>query len=151
MEQEVKRIIIAGIAAAAAGLTACTDSAAPTAAPASSKSVVRVPVSCSQQYRAWTDGHGKGLVNTVAAVSSAATAGEAHMLTAALTKARPAVALAAQHPMPGCADPRGYWDVLLRHLNAAASASSASSRQAAMKGVPPIQHQLTSELKQTTQ
>jgi hypothetical protein len=38
------------------------------------------------------------------------------------------------------------------HVNAAAAkGSSASSRQAALKGVPKIQHQLTTELKQTTQ
>jgi hypothetical protein len=157
MEQEVKRIIIAVIgAAAAAGLTACGGSAAltggPGAAGATHKSVVRVPVSCGEQYRAWTQGHGKGLVTALGAVSSAATAGDAHVLTVTLKRARPAVAVAARHPMPGCADPRGYWEVLLMHVNAAAAkGSSASSRQAALKGVPKIQHQLTTELKQTTQ
>ncbi len=111
-----------------------------------------MPVSCGEQYSAWAHGQGKGLVAAVAAVSSAATAGDAHVLTVTLKKARPAVAAAARHPMPGCADPRGYWDVLLLHVNAAAAkGSSASSRRAAIKGVPQIQHQLTTELKQTTQ
>ena len=78
--------------------------------------------------------------------------GDPHALKAALKKARPAVALAARHPMPGCADPRGYWYVLLMHVNAAAAkGSSASSRRAALNGVPHIEHQLTAELKQTTQ
>ena len=143
----MKRIILAAVAAAAA-LTACSN----TATPASHKSVVRVPVSCSQQYRAWTHGQGKGLVTTVAAVSSAATAGDPHVLTAALKEVSSAVDLAARHPMPACADPRAYWDVLLMHVNAAAAnAGSALSRQAAMKDVPHIQHQLTAELKKTTQ
>jgi len=66
--------------------------------------------------------------------------------------AGPAVALAARHTMPGCADPRGYWYVLPMHVNgAAAKGNSASSIRAAMNGVPQIQHQLTAELKQTTQ
>jgi hypothetical protein len=148
----LKRIILAVVGvAAAAGLTACSSTATPAAAPASHKSV-RVPVSCSQQYHTWDHGQGKGLVTTVEAVSSAATAGDPQMLRAALERARPAVALAARHPMPGCADPRGYWDVLLMHVNAAASAKhSPSSVRAAVKGVPKIQHQLTDELKQTTQ
>jgi len=158
MEHELKRIILAAIGAAtAAGLTACGHSAAPAggpgAAPASHGSTsVRVPVSCGQQYSAWKHGHGKGLVTTVDAVSSAAMAGNPQVLRVALQKARPAVSKAARHPMPGCADPRGYWSVLLLHVNAAAAkGSSASNIRAAMHGVPQIQHQLTTELKQTTQ
>ncbi len=152
----MKRIILIVAAAAAAGLTACSSAAAPAggpaAAPASHNGAVRVPASCGEQYSAWAHRHGKGLVTTVAAVSSAATASNPHALKAALKKARPAVALAARHPMPGCADPRGYWYVLLMHVNAAAAkGSSASSKQAALKGLPHIEHQLTAELKQTTQ
>jgi hypothetical protein len=149
----LKRIFLIAVSAAAAGLTACSGGAqAPTAAPATHKTVVRVPANCSEQYTAWAHGHGKGLVATVTAVSSAATAGNPHALRAALKKARPAVAQAARHPMPGCADPRGYWYVLLLHVNAAATkGSSASSIRAALTDVPHIQHQLTTELKQTTQ
>jgi hypothetical protein len=144
----LKRIILATAGAAVVGLTACGG---PAAAPASHRSVVRVPVSCSEQYNAWKHGKGKGLVTTVTAVSSAATAGDPQVLKAALKRARPAIASAGRHPMPGCADPRGYWYVLLMHVNAAAAkGSTASSRQAALKGVPQIQHQLTTELKQTT-
>lgn len=147
-----RSIILAAAGAAVAGLTACGHAAAPAAAPASHKNVVRVPVSCSEQYQAWMHGRGKGLVATVDAVSSAATAGDPHVLRAALKRARPAVASAARHPMPGCADPRGYWYVLLMHVNAAAArGSSASSIRAAMTGVPQIEHRLTAELKQTAQ
>jgi len=150
----LKRIILIVASAAVAGLTACSNNTAIGlgGAAASHKSSVPVPVSCSEQYHTWAHGQGKGLVTTVEAVSSAATAGDPQVLSVALKKARPAVALAARHPMPACADPRGYWTVLLLHVNAAAAkGSSASSKQAAMKGVPKIQHQLTTELKQATQ
>ena len=150
----MKRIILIVASAAAAGLTACSSAApsVPAAAPATHKSAVRVPASCSEQYSAWAHGHGKGLVTAVTAVSSAATAADPHALKAALKKARLAVAKAARHPMPGCADPRGYWYVLLMHVNAAAAKSSpASTIRAALTGVPHIQHELTAELKQTTQ
>jgi hypothetical protein len=153
----LKRIILAAIGAAAvAGLTACGHSAAPAGGPGAvsashGSASVRVPVSCGQQYSAWNHGHGKGLVTTLDAVSSAARAGDPQVLRAALQKARPAVSKAARHPMPGCADPRGYWNVLLMHVNAAAAkGSSASSRRAAMQGVSQIQQHLTTELKQTT-
>jgi hypothetical protein len=145
----LKRIIpvVMVVVAAAAGLTACTHTAAPAAAPASHQSV-RVPVSCSQQYDTWNHGQGKGLIAALDAVSSAATAGDTKVLTATLKKTRPAVSQAGRHPVPACADPRGYWDVLLRHVAAAAaSTGSASSMRAAIKGVPQIEHQLTAELK----
>jgi hypothetical protein len=86
------------------------------------------------------------------AVSSAATAGDAQVLTAALKQARPAVTRAARHPIPACADPRGYWSVLLMHVNAAvASKGPASSVRAAMQDVPKIEHKLIAEVKQTAQ
>ena len=151
----MKRIIVVAAGAAIAGLTACGHTAGPAAAPASHAShqgAVRVPVSCSEKYQAWTHGKGKGLVARVDAVSSAATVGDPHVLAAALKRARPAVASAGRHPMPGCADPRGYWYVLLQHVNAAVTkGSSASSIRASMQGVPQIEHHLTAELRQTAQ
>ena len=147
----MKRIILAAVGAAVAGLTACSNTAAPAtpAAASASHGSVRVPVSCSQQYSTWGQGQGKGLIAALDAVSSAETAGDTQVLTATLNETRPAIARAVRHPVPACADPRGYWDVLLMHVTAAASTkSSASSVQAAMKGVPEIEHQLTAELKQ---
>jgi hypothetical protein len=143
----LKRIIPVAAVAAVAGLAACTHAAAPAAAPASQPSV-RVPVSCSQQYSTWNHGQGKGLIAALGAVSSAETAGDTGVLTATLKKTRPALSRAARYPVPACADPRGYWDVLLQHVSAAASPTgSASSVRAAMKGVPEIEHHLTAELK----
>jgi hypothetical protein len=111
---------------------------------------VTAPVSCSQQYRTWTHGQGKGLVAALDAVSSAEAAGNSHALTVALKKAKPTVARAARHPVPACADPRGYWSVLVMHVNAAvASTKSASSVRAAMKDVPKIAHSLRAEFHST--
>jgi hypothetical protein len=153
----LKRIILAAMGAAVAGLTACSSTAAPAtptapAAPAAasaSHGSVRVPVSCGQQYNTWGQGEGKGLIAALEAVSSAETAGDTQVLMATLNQTGPAIARATRHAVPACADPRGYWDVLLMHVTAAASTKgSASSVQAAMKDVPAIEHQLTAELKQ---
>jgi hypothetical protein len=152
----VKRIIaLAAAGAAVAGLAACSHATTPAAAtaPASHPAASpAVPVSCRQQYDTWQHGQGRGVMAALDAVSTAGTAGDAKTLTAALQQARPAVARAARHPIPACADPRGYWDALLMHVNAAAATKgSASSARAAMTGVPKIEHQLTTELKNTAQ
>jgi hypothetical protein len=149
----MKGLALAVAGAAVIGLTACSHAASPSAAPASHGTGTPIaPVSCGQQYRTWKHGQGKGLISALSAVSSAATAGDAQVLTAALEQARPAVAKAARHPIPACADPRGYWSVLLMHVNAAAAGKgSASSVRAAMQGVPKIEHKLIAEVKQTAQ
>jgi hypothetical protein len=135
------------VAAAAAGLTACSHAAAPAAAPASHPSV-RVPVSCGQQYETWNHGQGKGLIAALGSLSSAETVGNTRVLAASLTRTRPAISWAASHPVPACADPAGYWNVLLMHVTAAAASTrSASTMLAAMHDVPKIDHQLTTELK----
>jgi hypothetical protein len=106
-------------------------------------------VSCGQQYRSWANGEGKGLMGALEAVTSAAKAGDHRALTRALSRAKPAVARAAQHPIPACADPMGYWSVLLMHVNAAATGnSSPTSVRAAIRDVPKIHQQLVAEVKQ---
>ena len=174
----MKRLVLAAAGAAVAGLTACSHSATPAAAPASppaSSTATAGPAStaspsasaagpsrhaatgaptaamaatCKQRYDAWQQGPGNGLVAALNAVGAAETAGNAQALTAALKQAAPAVAKAARNPLPSCADPKGYWEVLLMHVNAAvAGKSSAAGVQAAMKDVPGIEHALTTELK----
>lgn len=168
----MKRIALVAAGAAVAGLTACTHSTVPSAAPArppsSSATTTRPPspsaatastpapthsatlADCRQQYNTWQQGPGKGLVATLSAVGSAAKAGDSHALTTELKAARPVVARAAKYPVPSCADPKGYWTVLLMHVNAAAaSTGSASSLQAAINGVPTITNALTAELQRT--
>jgi hypothetical protein len=147
----MRGLALAAAGAAVIGLTACSHAAAPSAAPASHGSGTPIPpVSCSQQYSTWKHGQGKGVIAALDAVSSAVAAGDAQALTATLKQAKPAVARAAHHPIPACADPRGYWDVLLMHVNAAvAGKGSASSVRAAMQGVPKIEHNLMAEIKNT--
>lgn len=145
-EYHVKYLALAAAGAAMAGLAACSHTAAPTAAPPSHRAVAP-PVSCRQQYATWEHGTGKGLIAALDAVSSAGTASGTHALAAALKNAESAVARGARHPLPACADPRGYWNVLLMHVNAAAaSKASPSSQRAAMKDVPKIEQKLIAEL-----
>ena len=142
----MKRIAIAATCAAIAGLAACTS----TATTSVSQSAVSVPVGCGQRYQAWDNGPGNGLVATLDTVSAATTAGDLQTLKSALRKAKPAISRAARAPMPACADPRGFWSVLLMHVNAAeGSTGSAAALRAATKDVPAIEQQLTAELRQT--
>ena len=151
----MKGLALTVAGAAAIALTACTHatthSAAPTSHRASSSKPI-APVSCSQQYRTWNHGEGKGVMDALKAVTSAASARDARVLTAALHQATPAVAKAAKHPIPACADPSGYWNVLLMHVNAAvASKASTSNVRAAMQDVPKIHNKLVDEVKQIAQ
>ena len=153
----MRALAIAAASAAVIGLAACSHSATPKTAPTSHATTHGTgkgitPVSCSQQYRSWNQGEGKGVMAALNAVTSAATARDAQALTAALHQATPAVAKAARHPIPACADPRGYWSALLMHVNAAASSkASASNVQAAMHDVPTIHNKLVDEVKQIAQ
>jgi hypothetical protein len=137
----LKRIVSAAVGAAVLGLTACSGGT-PAAAPGNAP----VPVSCAQQYQKWEHGRGTGLVATFHAISVASTAGSPKILTATLKKARPDVVRASRYPVPACADPRGYWDVLLMHVNAAVGSRHSASARAALKGVPAIEKELTTEI-----
>jgi hypothetical protein len=142
----MNRLALAAAGAAVIGLTACSNSAPPSAAPATH----HTPVSCTQQYHSWTHGEGKGLISALHGVSSAATAGGGQALSAALKQAKPDVAKAARHPIPACADPRGYWNVVLMHVHAAsASGGSASSVRAALQDVPKLMDNLAADVKRT--
>lgn len=156
----MKRLALAAAGAAVLGLGACTSSTNPSAAPADHGTrALKAPVSCSRQYRDWTHTDGKGVMHALAAVTRDASITHAHQrgngthaLGHDLARFRRAVADAARHPIPACADPRGYWDVLLMHVNAAAAgANSASSVRAAMHDVPNLHHHLVVEVARTAQ
>jgi hypothetical protein len=149
----MKVLAIAAAGAAAIGLAACTHATTHNAATAShGASTPLAPVSCTQQYRSWTHGDGKGVMDALNSVTSAAAARDARVLTTALHQAAPAVDTAARHPIPACADPMGYWNVLLMHVNAAvASKASAANVRVAMQDVPKIHNKLVDEVKQITQ
>lgn len=151
----MKRLALAAVGAAVVGLTACSSGgAAHTTGSAGHATASSPPVataaSCSRQFRTWRDSHGKGLLAAFHAVSMAGRSTDTHRLTIALKRARPEVARATRHPVPACADPRGYWSVLLMHVNAAVtSKASPASVRAAMQDVPVIEHQLMVELRQS--
>ena len=145
----MKRIALAVAGAAAvAGLAACSHTTASSTSSPSPQPVVHSTsvVDCIQQYSTWRDGNGKGTVVALTTISSADKTGDTQALSTALKKAKPAIARAARYPIPVCADPKGYLEALLMHVNAAASANSVSTLQAAMKGVPEIDRDLTAEL-----
>lgn len=149
------RAVAAVAAAAALGLAGCTSggashAAGPRTSPATTRSshAPIVPVSCSTQYRSWARGDGKGLMTALDAVAAGAGRTDGRVLHHALAQAGPAVARAAAHPIPACADPRGYWDVLLMHVNAAVSGkNSTAGLRAALRDVPKIHQQLVTEVK----
>jgi hypothetical protein len=156
----MKRIAFLAAGVVVAGLTACTSSA-PSAAPVSGPNATSssagasslaatsssVSANCRQQYNAWKNGRGEGLVAAVSAAGSTAQAGDIQALRAVLKNTRPALTRAARYPMPTCADPKGYWPALLMHVNAAAaSTASTATLTAAMKGVPTLVRELNAEL-----
>jgi hypothetical protein len=153
-----RRLALAVAGAALTGLTACTSSA-PTASPAGSTSSTSpagsavanspsaVTANCRQQYDAWKQGPGKGVVAALDSVGAAEAAGDIHALKALLKETKPALASASRHPLPACADPMGYWTVLMMHVNAAESTGSAAALTAAMEGVPTLVSKLNAELK----
>lgn len=154
----MKSLALAALAAAAVvALTSCSQSAAKPAAHTSPVTVIHSPThsvspaTCRQQYDAWKSGPANTIVAEVKALDSAVTAGDMSALTATLKEAGPAAVKAARHPIPVCADPSGYWFALMMHVNAAAnSTGSASSTLSAVKSVPEIDGELSTELKHTT-
>lgn len=148
------RAVAAVAAAAVVGLAGCTSSgghgrARAAGPPAGSSHALRVPVGCADQYRGWVRGEGKGVMTALDTVAAAARGSDGRALKHALTQARPAVVRGTAHPIPACADPRGYWDVLLMHVNAAVSGqASGAGLRAALQDVPKIHRQLVIEVKQ---
>lgn len=160
--------LVAAAAAAVVALTACSQTASTSPAstsPASTTLPVPLrstatnhsvsPADCRQQYNAWRNGHAGTIVADVNSVDAAVTAKDLSALTAAMKKARPAAVEAARYPMPGCADPQGYWMTLMMHVNAAAASAGSTSGGAStmlsvLKNVPTVKSKLSAELKRTT-
>ena len=133
----LRRTILAAAGAAAVGLTACSHTATTTS----------LNAGCRQQYSTWSQGHGKGVLAALGAISAAGAGGDTAVLSATLENNKSAISWAASHPVPDCADPGRYWNALMMHVTAAANTKAASSAQAAMKGVPEIARHLSAELK----
>jgi hypothetical protein len=137
-------------------LTACTSSGTTTPQPSATPTTTAhaaQSIECPQLYRAWKNGPA-GKVVTAVSMVAAATAGGGHQAqTAAVKNAAPEVRAAASLPMPSCADPKGYWDALLLHVNAASeslgSAGEAETMKAALQEVPQLERELNSELQRS--
>ncbi len=146
---------LAAAAGAVIALAACSHSAATSAGPATSPAVTRSPtqVSCSQRYDAWRHGPARKLIIAIAAVDAATKAHDLAARKAAVRKAGRMVGGADRHPIPACADPRGYWTALLMHVTAAAASASSGSGRAsirlALKGVSTLRRELSAELQRT--
>ena len=135
----MKRVALVVTGAAVIGLTACTHSGTPSAAHAtqgtSAATAATSPpatpsvsaADCRQQYDTWQQGPGKGLVAALTAASAAGTHGDTAQLTTALKQAQPAVARTAKSPVPSCADPKRYWEVVMMHVNAAAASTGSAA------------------------
>ena len=145
--------LAAVVGAAVLGLAGCTSSGGhrtPRAAvPVSSSArALRVPVGCADQYRGWMRGEGKGVMTALDTVAAAARGADGRTVQRALRHVRPTVVRAAAHPIPACADPRGYWAALLMHVNAAVSGqATGAGLRAALRDVPEIHRQLVIEVK----
>lgn len=131
----------------------------PAAVTAKSTAAAR-PLTCRQQYDAWKTGPARAAAKHLDAelgkVSAAGSAQDIPALTAALKKTGHPAAVLARYPMPSCADPRGYWPLMLARVRAAAdNARSAPGlgsillAEVPLKSVPGIERKLTAELKRT--
>lgn len=155
--------VLAAAAGATAILAGCTTtsgtSAAQSGTSASPSSTATAhhgvaAIACPKSYGAWKNGPGKEVIAAVNAVVTVSSGGDLQAQEAALRKAAPAVDAAGSHPIPACADPKGYWDALMLHVNAAAeslkSATGTTSLKLALKDVPQLERDLKAEVKLTT-
>jgi hypothetical protein len=110
-------------------------------------------IDCPQRYAAWENGPANKIITAVHAVVTSSTGRNIRVQEAALKNAVSTVDSAAKYPIPECADPKGYWNALLMHVNAAAesfqSAGTSSSVKVALIAAPQLERDLGTELKQT--
>jgi hypothetical protein len=146
--------VAAGLALAACGSPG--DGASIAAGPAASAS----PASCHALYEAWKHGPadvaGKALVAQFRAVAAAGKAADIPHLVTALKRAGTGAADLERHPMPHCADPRGYWPAILTRIRSAADNAGSGSglgglllAMVPLKQVPGLLGKLAAELRRT--
>jgi hypothetical protein len=110
-------------------------------------------IDCPQRYDAWKNGPAKKAITVVNSVATSSTGKGIQVQETALKSVAPAVDAAARYPMPTCADPKGYWNALLLHVNAAVeslkSTDATTSIKVALNDVPQLEHELSAELMRT--
>ena len=150
----------AGVVVVLAGCTSSSGTSATqsgaSASPASTTTTSHgaVSIACPKSYGVWKSGPAKEVIAAVNAVVTASSSGDMQDQEAALRTAAPTIDVAASHPIPACADPKGYWDALMLHVNAAAeslkSATGTKSLELALKDVPQLDREFKAEVKRTT-
>ena len=167
------RLIWAGAALTAGlALTACGSGggsaapAGPGTSPTASAGTGAGPVAsaaspgCLAQYRLWTSGPahaaGDNLTAALNGLAAASAASDTATVGAALQQAGTAARALAHYPIPSCADPKGYWQAVLKQIEAAADSASTSQgqgtltiAQGVMKQMPGLERKLATELQAT--
>jgi hypothetical protein len=167
-----KFIVASAALAAGLALTACGSSGSPAASAGPSKSPtapatadVGPPASaaapgCLVQYRLWASGPahaaGDNLTAALNGLASASAASDVPTIGAALKHAGTAARALEHYPIPGCADPKGYWHAVLRQIETAADSAGTSNgqetltiAQGVMKQMPVLERKLATELQVT--
>ena len=146
-------VVLAGCTATS-GSSAAQSGTSPSAASTAMTRHAPAAIACPKSYGAWKNGPGQDVITAVNAVVTASKGVDIQAQEAALKKAAPAIDAAASHPIPACADPKGYWDALMLHVNAAAeslkSATGTQTLTLALKSVPQLDRELKAEVKRTT-
>jgi hypothetical protein len=167
------KVIVAGAALAAGlALTACGSGGSPAASAGPGKSPtapattgVGPPASaaapgCLVQYRLWASGPahaaGDNLTAALNGLAAASATSDVPTIGAALRRAGTAARALEHYPIPGCADPQGYWHAVLQQIEAAADSAGASGgqktltiAQGVMKQMPVLERKLANELQVT--
>jgi len=167
------KVIVAGaVLAAGLALAACGSGGSP--APSASPSVRATapagagvgPVAsaaspgCLLQYRLWASGPahaaGDNLTAALNGLAAASAASDIPTVSVALKRAGTAARALERYPIPGCADPKGYWRAVLLRIETAADSAGASNgqgtltiAQGVMKQMPVLERKLATELQVT--
>lgn len=120
------------------------------------------PLSCKQQYVAWTNGPVRAaaqqLRTDLTAMQSVSGSGNVPQITYGLKRVSYDTSAVERYPMPGCADPAGYWAQSLTYLGSSAARGASDpgsltmlSPAAFMQRVRSIRTKLSAELARTVQ
>jgi len=165
-----KFIVASAALTAGLALTACGSGggsaapAAPSKSPTASAGAGPVASAaspgCLLQYRLWASGPahaaGDNLTAALNGLAAASAASDVVTAGAALKRAGTAARALEHYPIPGCADPQGYWHAVLRQIEAAAASAGTSDgqktltiAQGVMKQMPVLERKLATELQVT--
>lgn len=133
------RLTLIPAALAAVALAGCAS-----AAPGASAVATTVPASCAASYAAWKTGTAAANRQFSAAMTAFSDAAGKDAITAAQARALIRTSKAAEKtPPPACADPAGYWGVMMANLITAGTAAEGGGPGAALGAITPMQNAVT--------